>query len=142
MPMHLLPAGSSHPPSPAPRDFRRRLLLALRLVVSIALLWFLFARVDASAVWTSVHQASPAWLAVAVSLGLALTTVGVAVTMPERVLDAEFARQRWLAGASVKSLRVGDHDWTYLEAGQGPLIVMLHGFTGGADSFRHGSGGV
>ena len=74
-------------------------------------------------------------LAVAVSLGLALTTVGVAVTMPERVLDAEFARQRWLAGASVKSLRVGDHDWTYLEAGQGPLIVMLHGFTGAKENW-------
>lgn len=74
-------------------------------------------------------------LAVAVSLGLALTTVGVAVTMPERVLDAEFARQRWLAGASVQSLRVGDHDWTYLEAGQGPLIVMLHGFTGAKENW-------
>ena len=74
-------------------------------------------------------------LAVAVSLGLALTTVGVAVTMPERVLDAEFARQRWLAGASVHTLRVGDHDWTYLEAGQGPLIVMLHGFTGAKENW-------
>ena len=74
-------------------------------------------------------------LALAVSLGLALTTVGVAATMPERVLDAEFARQRWLAGASVHTLRVGDHDWVYLEAGSGPLVVMLHGFTGAKENW-------
>jgi pimeloyl-ACP methyl ester carboxylesterase len=74
-------------------------------------------------------------IALAVSLGLALTTVGVAVTMPGRVLDAEFARQRWLAGASVHTLRVGDHDWTYLEAGRGPLIVLLHGFTGAKENW-------
>ncbi len=74
-------------------------------------------------------------MALAVSLGLALTTVGLAVAMPQRVLDAEFARQRWLAGASVHTLRVGDHDWSYLEAGQGPLIVMLHGFTGAKENW-------
>jgi pimeloyl-ACP methyl ester carboxylesterase len=74
-------------------------------------------------------------IAAAVSIGLALTTVGVAVTMPERVLDAEFARQRWLAGASVHTLRVGDHDWAYLESGQGPLIVLLHGFTGAKENW-------
>ena len=74
-------------------------------------------------------------LALAVSLGLALTTVGVAASMPERVLDAEFARQRWLAGAGVRKLRVGDHDWVYLEAGRGPLIVMMHGFTGAKENW-------
>ena len=74
-------------------------------------------------------------IALAVSLGLALTTVGVAVAMPERVLDAEFARQRWLAGASVRSMQVGDHRWVYLEAGKGPLVVMLHGFTGAKENW-------
>ena len=74
-------------------------------------------------------------IALAVSLGLALTTLGVAVAMPGRVLDAEFARQRWLAGASVHSMRVGDHRWTYLEAGQGPLVVLLHGFTGSKENW-------
>ena len=74
-------------------------------------------------------------IALAVSLGLALTTVGVAVAMPDRVLQAEFARQRWLAGASVQSVRVDDHLWTYLEAGQGPLIVLLHGFTGAKENW-------
>ncbi|MFA6985904.1 MAG: alpha/beta fold hydrolase [Arenimonas sp.] len=74
-------------------------------------------------------------VALAVSLGLALTTLGVAGAMPGRVLDAEFARQRWLAGASVHTVRVGDHRWTYLEAGQGPLIVLLHGFTGAKENW-------
>jgi len=74
-------------------------------------------------------------IALAVSLGLALTTVGLATAMPQRVLDAEFARQRWLAGASVHRMRVDDHDWTYLEAGHGPLIVLLHGFTGAKENW-------
>ena len=69
-------------------------------------------------------------IALAISLGLALTTVGVAATMPERVLDAEFARQRWLAGASERDVQVGDHRWRVVEAGEGPLVVLLHGFTG------------
>jgi len=74
-------------------------------------------------------------ISLAVSLGLALATVGVAMAMPGRVLDVEFARQRWLAGATVHSAQVGDHRWTYLEAGQGPLIVLLHGFTGAKENW-------
>ena len=64
-------------------------------------------------------------IGLAVSLGLALTTVGLATAMPQGVLNAEFARQRWLAGAKVHSVRVGDHDWKYLEAGQGPLLPVI-----------------
>jgi pimeloyl-ACP methyl ester carboxylesterase len=74
-------------------------------------------------------------IVLAVSLGLALATVGLATAMPGRVLDAEFARQRWLAGASVHAVRVGDHRWVYLEAGQGPLVVLLHGFTGAKENW-------
>jgi pimeloyl-ACP methyl ester carboxylesterase len=74
-------------------------------------------------------------IALAVSLGVALTTVGLATAMPQGVLNAEFARQRWLAGAKLHSVRVGDHDWKYLEAGQGPLIVLLHGFTGAKENW-------
>jgi pimeloyl-ACP methyl ester carboxylesterase len=74
-------------------------------------------------------------ISLAVSLGVALATVGFATAMPGRLLDAEFARQRWLAGASVHSTRVGDHRWVYLEAGQGPLIVLLHGFTGAKENW-------
>ena len=74
-------------------------------------------------------------IALAVSLGLALTTVGVAVAMPGQLLSAEFARQRWLAGASVHSVTIDDHRWMYLEAGEGPLIVLLHGFTGSKENW-------
>lgn len=60
--------------------------------------------------------------------------------MPERVLQAEFARQRWLAGASVRTLDVAQHRWRYLEAGSGPpdskpLIVLVHGFTGSKENW-------
>ncbi|MFT3808218.1 alpha/beta fold hydrolase [Arenimonas sp.] len=75
-------------------------------------------------------------VALAVSFGLALTTVGVAAYMPERVLDAEFARQRWLAGASQQSLEAAGHRWSYLQAGQdGPLVVLVHGFTGSKENW-------
>ncbi len=73
--------------------------------------------------------------ALAISLGVALTTVGMAVVMPERVLQAEFARQRWLAGASQRSLEAAQHRWSYLEAGSGPLIVLVHGFTGSKENW-------
>lgn len=75
-------------------------------------------------------------VALAVSFGLALTTVGVAAYMPERVLEAEFARQRWLAGASQHSLEAAGHRWNYLQAGQdGPLVVLVHGFTGSKENW-------
>lgn len=73
--------------------------------------------------------------ALAISMGLALATVGLAAAVPESVLGAEFARQRWLAGASSHSLQVGEHRWNYLEAGEGPLVVVLHGFTGAKENW-------
>jgi pimeloyl-ACP methyl ester carboxylesterase len=69
------------------------------------------------------------------SLGAELVTVRLTTWMHERVLDAEFARQRWLAGASVHVRQIGDHRWSYLEAGQGPLIVLVHGFTGSKENW-------
>jgi len=74
-------------------------------------------------------------IALYASLGVVLASAGVAAFMPERVLDAEFARQRWLAGASVQARQIGDHRWSYLEAGQGPLIVLVHGFTGSKENW-------
>lgn len=73
----------------------------------------------------------------AASVGIALGTLGFAASAPERLLEAEFARQRWLAGAEVVSIDVADHRWTYLEAGpaQRPLIVLVHGFTGSKENW-------
>jgi pimeloyl-ACP methyl ester carboxylesterase len=74
-------------------------------------------------------------IALYASLGVVLASAGVAALMPERVLDAEFARQRWLAGASVHSRQIDDHRWTFLEAGSGPLVVLVHGFTGSKENW-------
>jgi pimeloyl-ACP methyl ester carboxylesterase len=70
-----------------------------------------------------------------VSLGVALATVGLAAAMPDSVLNAEYARQRWLAGAQKHALQVGQQRWVYLQSGQGPLIVLLHGFTGSKENW-------
>lgn len=66
---------------------------------------------------------------------LAAAFVLVGLLRPQWILEAEFARQRLLAGASVHALRVGDHRVVYLEAGRGPRIVLLHGFTGAKENW-------
>ncbi len=77
-------------------------------------------------------------LVLVTSLGLALGVVGFAATAPEKVLEAEFARQRWLAGAEVTQYSVAGHRWAAVEAGQGtgkPLVVLVHGFTGSKENW-------
>src|SRR5205085_1153584 len=54
---------------------------------------------------------------------------------PEWVLEAEYARLRWLAGADTRSVQVGDHRIVYLKAGRGRTIVLLHGFTGSKENW-------
>ncbi|HEU0152699.1 MAG TPA: alpha/beta fold hydrolase [Arenimonas sp.] len=77
-------------------------------------------------------------LVIATSLGLALGAVGFAATAPERVLEAEFARQRWLAKAGVTEVEVAGHRWAVLESGRDsrkPLLVFVHGFTGSKENW-------
>src|SRR5262245_22735270 len=47
---------------------RRRVVLALEIIVSVGLLTFLFSRVDVAALWAGARQASAAWLAIALGL--------------------------------------------------------------------------
>lgn len=65
---------------------------------------------------------------------VAVLLIGLAIAVlawrPQWLLAAEYARLRWLAGAEVKSLTVADHRWAYLEAGSGPPLLLVHGFTG------------
>lgn len=68
-------------------------------------------------------------------LVLAVLAVASVWLFPAQVLDAEFARQRWRAGAEVKTRDVGGERWHYLEAGQGPLIVLVHGYTGSKENW-------
>ena len=53
--------------------WRGRAFVAARLGVSIALLAFLFSRVDATALWDSVSRASVPWMLVALSLYFVMT---------------------------------------------------------------------
>lgn len=54
---------------------------------------------------------------------------------PGWVLEAEFARLRWLAGADEHALVAADHRWRYVETGDGPLVVLVHGFTGAKENW-------
>jgi uncharacterized membrane protein YbhN (UPF0104 family) len=57
-------------PDPQARRHRGRALVvsAIKVVVSIGLLWLLFSRVDVARLWSAARQASPAWLAGALLL--------------------------------------------------------------------------
>lgn len=75
--------------------------------------------------------------ALAGSLGVALGVVAVAASAPEKVLQAEFARQRWLAGATPRTLEVAGHRLALLEAGDParPTLVLVHGFVGSKENW-------
>ncbi len=68
------------------------------------------------------------------NLALAGLLIAIAIATlawrPQWLLAAEYARLRWLAGAEVESLAAAGHRWQYLEAGSGPTVVLVHGFTG------------
>lgn len=83
------------------------------------------------------RAARPRKIVLAASLGLVLGAVGLAASAPERVLEAEFARQRWLAGAEVREVQVAGHRWSVLEAGDPdkPLLVLVHGFVGSKENW-------
>jgi glycosyltransferase 2 family protein len=79
---------------------RDRLFSALKLIVSVGLLWLLFTRVDVARLWEVARHASPAWLLAALALyssmvvvsawrwGLLLKAQGV--QFPFKTLTASF----------------------------------------------------
>jgi abhydrolase domain-containing protein 6 len=83
------------------------------------------------------RRGRPRKIVLAGALGLALGAVGLGTTAPEKVLQAEFARQRWLAGADLVEVEVAEHRWSVLEAGDAgkPLIVFVHGFVGSKENW-------
>ncbi len=66
---------------------------------------------------------------------LAVLATAFVWLFPAQALKAEFARQRWLAGAAVNVQRIAGERWYTLEAGQGPLIVLVHGYTGSKENW-------
>ncbi|MFN7552554.1 MAG: alpha/beta fold hydrolase [Pseudomonadota bacterium] len=68
------------------------------------------------------------------SFGL-LATAAVALAViyqfaPDTLIEARYAAERLRAGASAHRIKVGDHEWSYLEAGAGAPVVIVHGFAG------------
>ena len=63
--------------------------------------------------------------------------VVLASAAPEKVLQAEFARQRWLAGADPLDFEIAGHRWASVAAGprDAPLLVLVHGFTGSKENW-------
>lgn len=66
---------------------------------------------------------------------LIAAAIGFVHVFPERALQAEYARQRLLAGAEVRYKTVDGERWPYLEAGKGDLIVLVHGYTGSKENW-------
>jgi abhydrolase domain-containing protein 6 len=74
---------------------------------------------------------APLWLAVLLLSAFLLA----AWLRPQWFLQAEFARQRWLAGAEQRSVAIDGRRWNYLEAGSGPSLLLVHGFTGSKENW-------
>ncbi len=68
-------------------------------------------------------------------VGLAAAYAALGLASPDWALEAEFGRLRWLAQAEERELEAAGHRWRYLEAGQGPLLVLVHGFTGSKENW-------
>jgi pimeloyl-ACP methyl ester carboxylesterase len=70
-------------------------------------------------------------------LGL-LAGLGVGVVYqfkPEWLIEARYAGERLRAGASEQHIGVDDHDWAYLDAGSGPPLLLVHGFSGSKENW-------
>jgi pimeloyl-ACP methyl ester carboxylesterase len=58
---------------------------------------------------------------------------------PLALIHAEFARQRWAAGLSLRQTQVAGHRWVYAvreaDRADAPTVVMIHGFTGSKENW-------
>ena len=78
----------------------------------------------------------------AVALLAAVFVCAVAVWLwrdPLGLIHAEFARQRWAAGLSLRQTQVAGHRWVYAvreaDKADAPTVVMIHGFTGSKENW-------
>jgi pimeloyl-ACP methyl ester carboxylesterase len=63
---------------------------------------------------------------IALVLGLGLG--GSYLFAPQWLMQAEVARKAMAAQVEEHALKVGDTSWSYYEGGQGPTVLLLHGF--------------
>ena len=68
-------------------------------------------------------------------LGCCALAAGVLWWQPQLALEAEFARQRWVADAVEREVEAGGHRWRYLETGAGEPLLLIHGFTGSKENW-------
>lgn len=61
--------------------------------------------------------------------------VALGACFPRLALDVEYARLRWLAGAELRQVATPSGELAVLEAGDGPTLVLLHGFTGSKENW-------
>lgn len=85
----------------------------------------------------SSRKRRPRRLLLAGALGATVGVLALAAAAPERVLQAEFARQRWLAGAEPMDFDAAGHAWAALAAGprDAPVLLLVHGFTGSKENW-------
>lgn len=73
---------------------------------------------------------------------LVVIVIAVAVLLwrdPYTIIRGEFARQRIAAGLRIGHVQAAGHQWTYAhrdaDTADSPVIVMIHGFTGGKENW-------
>ena len=63
-----------------------------------------------------------------VALVLVVVLGGSYLFAPQWLMSADVKRQMMAAHVDKHSVQVGDTKWVYFEGGQGPTLVLLHGF--------------
>ena len=71
----------------------------------------------------------------AIAMLMLAAFIAVGSTAPDWLLRAEFARERWHAGLHARTRQVAGQRWAYVEAGEGPLLVLVHGYTGSKENW-------
>ncbi|CAM5252724.1 alpha/beta fold hydrolase [Rhodanobacter lindaniclasticus] len=61
---------------------------------------------------------------------LAIVLGGSYLAVPQWLLRAEHLREAMAAKLETHTVQAGDTRWSYYEGGEGPTIVLLHGFSG------------
>ena len=54
---------------------------------------------------------------------------------PEWFLEAEYHRLAWMAGVEERTLDAAGHRWSYYDGGNGPPVVLVHGFSGSKENW-------